>query len=401
LISNVNSRTYANQSSIDQTLAGLGYETVVFEGRGESSESFQFYIPSGKTVAPEAYFEVALNNSTLLNYARSGVFVTLNDLPIGSVRLSDDTANQFSNRIRIPIPPSTVRSGLNNLDVTAILEPREECADPNQGGLFVSLWSDSRLYLPLAPTEVNPADVPDLTAYPRPFMQLPELGSTAFILQRDNFESWRHAIKLAGNLGATSDGAIFTPAAFYADEVPDSARSVYNMLLVGIPSQLKLLGEINDKLPGPFEGTGDIASEKELQVIYEIDPGQSAGYLELVTSPWNQENLIIAVVGNSSQGLKLAAEALLNQEQRPKLLGDFAVVTNEQVIAIDTRLFAAGNTLVTQPTAEPPVSTTKQDSPTASRFAIPGNWLLIAMGLTFLIIVVVVGIALYARKKGK
>jgi hypothetical protein len=225
LIDSVNEKTYVKESAVDQTLADLGYETVIFEGRGESTETFQLYIPTGQTVTAEAYFEISLSHSELLNYARSGVFISINDQPIGSIRLSDDTSNTANQRVRIPIPPSSIRSGLNYLDVTAILEPLDECADPGQGGLFVSLWSDSRLYMPLAPEPVSMVEVPDLTVYPLPFVRVPELSQTAFVLERGNFESWRAAIRLAADLGSTSNGVIFTPAVFYADDVPESARA--------------------------------------------------------------------------------------------------------------------------------------------------------------------------------
>jgi len=255
--------------------------------------------------------------------------------------------------------------------------------------------------MPLAPAPVGTVDVPDLTIYPLPFVQMPELGQTAFVLQRDNFESWRYAIQLAADLGSISDGVIFTPAAFYADEVPDSARSAYNMLVIGIPSKMKFISEINDKLPGPFENGGDLPSEKELQVIYQVDPQKPAGYLELLPSPWNPKNLIVAVVGNSPQGVLWATEALLDEISRPKLLGNFAVVTDEQVIAIDTRLFASQNVLAVPPTSTPSVDGTGGNVlPKSSGLSTTG-WLPIAVALTILMIFVVIGIAVYTKRKEK
>jgi hypothetical protein len=402
LISNVNSRAAVNQSSVDQTLADLGYESVAFENRGESAETFQFYIPTGQTVTPEAYFEVSLSNSALLNYDRSGLFVLLNDIPIGSVRLSDETSNQPNNRVRIPIPPSAIRSGLNFLDVAVSLEPLEECADPNQAGLFVTLWNDSRLYLPLVQKPVNAIDIPDLGTYPAPFVQIPELGNIAFVLERDNFESWRYAIQIAADLGSIADGVIFTPTAFYADEIPEAARSLYNMLIIGIPSKMKIISEINDKLPAPFESGSDLASESELQVIYQIDPQIPAGYLELLPSPWNPENLIVTVLGNSSKGVSWAGDALLEEITRPKLLGNFAVVTDEQVIAVDTRLFKQSSSPELVPTALPANTTdTEAAAQPSSKKPSTSTWVLIALVLTVLLIILVIGIAVYLNRKGK
>jgi hypothetical protein len=171
------------------------------------------------------------------------------------------------------------------------------------------------------------------------------------------------------------------------------------MLVIGIPSKMKMMSEINDKLPGPFASGSDLASEEELQVVYQIDPQMPAGYLELLASPWNQENLIITVVGNSSEGVLWAADALLNEIARPKLLGNFAVITDEQVIAIDTRLFAKENISAFSPTAVPPnIVGTKT---TTSSGNLTSLWLSIAVFITVLLILVVIGTALYTNRKRK
>jgi hypothetical protein len=399
LISNVNPKTYSAPSSVDRTLADLGYDNAVFEGRGENTETYQFYIPVGQTVTAEAYFEISLSNSTLLNYNRSGLFVVLNDRPIGSIRLSDDTANNPQKRVRIAIPASAVRVGLNYLDVTASLEPIDDCADPNQTGLFVTIWSDSRLYLPLKPAPISTADVPALAKYPMPFIQSPELSQTAFVLQHDSPESWRHAIKIAADLGGTSAGAIFTPAAFYADAIPDSARSNYNMLMIGIPSKMQVISEINDKLPGPFANGSDLADEKELQVIYQIDPSKPAGYLELLQSPWNPENVIITVAGNSPEGVFWAGEALLGEASRAKLLGNFAVVTDKQIITVDTRLISE-DLPVSSPATMLDDTQQPVTQPEVEDYSTP-LWIPVALGLTVVLILIVIGVAIYMNRKRK
>lgn len=401
LIDSVNNRVYFNESSVDQTLEGMGYESVTFEGRGENTETFQFYIPAGQTVTPEAYFEASISNSTLLNYARSGVFVFLNNQPIGSIRLSDDTANKSNNRIQIAIPPSAVRSGLNLLDVSVALEPLDECADPNQTGLFVTLWADSRLYLPLATKSVNTVEIPDLSTYPAPFIQSPDLGNVAFILQKDNPEAWASAVRVAGYLGSQSDGVIFTPAAFYADEVGAVDLSKYNIMAFGLPSKMEFINQINNNLPVPFDPGSDIASEKELQVVYQVDPQQPAGYLQLLSSPWNVANLIIAVVGNNPQGVSWSADTLLSESSRQTLLGNFAVIRGEQVLSVDTRFLEIeapvdlGSEISTPSIAEEtPIASSPVRSVT--------SWIPFALGISLVLMILVIVVTLgVIRKKNE
>ncbi|MBN8655983.1 MAG: cellulose biosynthesis cyclic di-GMP-binding regulatory protein BcsB [Anaerolineae bacterium] len=398
LISDVNNQVYIEQSAVNQTLDSLGYESTTFEGRGENTETFQFFIPTGQTVTNEAYFEASISNSTLLNYARSGVFVLINDKPIGSIRLSDETANKANNRIQIAIPPTAVRSGLNNLDVVVALQPLDECSDPNQAGLFVTLWADSRMYLPLTPVAVDTVEVPDLSTYPIPFIQSPDLGKVAFVLQRDNPEAWSSAIKIAGYLGAQSDGVIFTPAVFYADETATADLTNYNIMAVGMPSKMEFIGAINDKLPVPFAPGSDIASEESLQVVYEIDPQQPAGYLQLATSPYNLANLVVGVFGNSPQGISWAADTLLSEIGRQALLGNFAVIRGSQVVSVDTR-FVQLEVPVPAQEQIPTPETAGQPSllPTASTSTT--SWIPIALGISFLMMILVIVMAVISGRR--
>lgn len=398
LISDVNNQVYVEQTAVNQTLEALGYESTTFEGRGENTETFQFFIPSGQTVTPEAYFEASISNSTLLNYSRSGVFVLINDKPIGSIRLSDETANKANNRIQIAIPPTAVRSGLNNLDVVVALQPLDECSDPNQAGLFVTLWADSRMYLPLTPVAVDTVEVPDLSTYPVPFIQSPDLGKVAFVLQRDNPEAWSAAIKIAGYLGAQSDGVIFTPAVFYSDETATADLTNYNIMAVGMPSKMDFISAINDKLPVPFDPGSDIASEEKLQVVYQIDPQQPAGYLQLASSPYNLSNLVIGVLGNSPQGITWSADTLLSEIGRQALLGNFAVIRGSQVVSVDTRFVQLELPIPAQETVPTPVTTGQQGLlPTASTSTT--SWIPVALGISAVLMVVVIILAVIAGRR--
>lgn len=373
--------------SVDQTLEDLGYDNVIFEGRGETSEPIQFFIPIGLTVTSEAFIELSLNHTSLVDYNRSGLFIFLNDQPIGSVRFSDATANQTSNLVRISIPPSAVKSGSNTLDLVSLLNPIDECSDPDQGGLFVTVWSDeTRLFLPLAPVSVEMARVRDLSAYPFPFNQSVSLDTMAFVLQNDNPDSWRFAVNIASRLGAIVDGGIMLPRAFYADNVPFEERSNYNFLVIGAPSKMPFIREINDQLPAPFPEDGDMAIESDLQVIFKVSPQTPVGYIELLESPWNSNNVIFAVLGNLPDGIAWAADALIVEDIRERLSGDFALISGRQVLSTDTRLSSSFEYI--PPTPAAPVDETASPSPVVQT-AKP-SWLPTALFVTGGMILVVV-----------
>ena len=302
------------------------------------SASYRFYIPPGQTVDPTAYFDLVFGNSSLLNYARSGLVVSINGQPIGSVRLSDVTAAQTNNHVQINIPATVVIPGYNRLDIKATLIPTDICVAPTLDGLWVTIWPDSTLHMPLVPAQVTSFSTVDLSVYPAPFIYQPTLGTTAFVLPHDDLESWRSALRIASFLGNRANGALFTLAAYYGDELKDPDRAKYNLLVVGQPSQMPIMSEMNASLPAPFAPSSDVAVESNMQVKFDIPAGAPTGYVQLLNSPWNQNNLVIAALGNSPQGVLWAASALVDIPLRSRPAGNFAAISGTQVVTADTRL---------------------------------------------------------------
>ncbi len=329
----------SNSQITDQTLTDLGSTGNLFQRRGVNDASFNFFIPSGYTVTSDAFFQLVFGHSALLNYDRSGIVVLLNDKPIGSVRMSDTTAAQATNQVKFQIPASALLPGTNTLDISATIVPTDDCTPPNTRGLWVNIWPESLLHLPLTPTATSSVANFDLTQFPALFAYNPVLSDTAFVLPHNDLDSWREAEQLASYIGDNSNGTLAALSAFYADGLPAAtARSNYNFLIVGHPSQLPVMSEISSSLPAPFSGTNDVAKENNLQVTYLISPTSPLGYVEMTSSPWNANKIVLAVVGNGAQGVKWASTSLIDPTLNYQVTGNFAVINNRQIISTDTRV---------------------------------------------------------------
>jgi hypothetical protein len=323
---------------LDQTLADLGYGGNQLDDYGVNSATFTFYVPPGQTTSPDDFFELSYTHSALLNYERSGTVIILNGDPIGSVRFEEETAAQTINLARFTIPSNLVLPGNNTLEIRTTLFPLDICINPDSEGLWLMIWEESRLHMQLIPTFANPVAILDLDVYPAPFNLNSTLTTTAFVVQRNDPNSWRTAMLIASFLGDRANGAITTLSAFYADEIPEAERGKYHMLVVGQPTKLPILEELNEFLPAPFSGESDIASEENVQVIFRISPNTPIGYIQLITSPWNEDNIIITVLGNTPEGLAWAGSALGDSPLRSRLAGNFAAINDQQVVTADTRL---------------------------------------------------------------
>lgn len=120
------------------------------------------------------------------------------------------------------------------------------------------------------------------------------------------------------------------------NNVPKDLRDSRNLLVVGQPTKLPLVTELNAQLPAPFNAGSDEALNRTTKVIYR--PGEKAGYLQLLASPWNDRRVVLAVLGNTNDGLCWASTALLAPTMLQSLSGHFAIVIADQVLLGGTRL---------------------------------------------------------------
>jgi hypothetical protein len=300
-----------------------------------------------------------------MDYNASQIVVLLNDQPISSVRISDTTAAVPTNHAKIMIPPLAVLPGVNRLSVRVVLEPISDCTSPDSQGLWVNVWPQSLIHLPLMATSLDHLISRDLAAYPTPFIYDSTLGSTAFVLERNDLESWRNAMQIAFFLGDYANGPLIQLSAFYGDAMPVTERSKYHLLIIGRPSQMPIVAEMNNDLPAPFLSDSDIVSDTgNFQVTYRIPPDSPMGYVETMLSPWNSENIVLAILGNTTQGVNWAAAALVDSTLRWQLGGNFAVVNNKQIISSSARYVETSSGEV--PAAEIPNIITTPLSETAT-----------------------------------
>jgi hypothetical protein len=148
---------------------------------------------------------------------------------------------------------------------------------------------------------------------------------------------------------------------------------------------------MNDNLPVPFLAGSDIISDSDsFQVTYEISPDAPIGYIQTMLSPWNPNHVVLAILGNTSQGVGWAANALIDYTLRYRLGGNFALVNDRQIITINTRLAAAvttGNTNATQVAnvAASPLNTGSQPPVARPGWILPVLALLVGLMLVILI----------------
>lgn len=336
LIAATQPQASADGGSVDRTLAEMGYGVQAMYGLGGQYAGYRFDIPVGQTVSEDAYIDLVFVHTAALDYDQSGLTVSLNGEPVASVRLDDTTTRLGSTRVALPA--TAMRPGTNTLTVRADLLPRVVCVDPRGNGLWMSIRPESLLHLPLEPAQASqPARPIDLASYPAPFTTRPDFSGLALVLAHDDPVGWQVAAKLAFDMGRQSQGGLVNLAAAYGDALPDQVRQERDLLLVGRPSALPLLGELKGALPAPFEPGSDLASEPAAQVVYRMPEGTSIGYIQLLAAPWSAERTVMAVLGSTDEALQTTGAALITPQLRSQLSGNLAVIDGAKIESHDTR----------------------------------------------------------------
>jgi len=387
IVEEVQPSTILTPGPIDKTLASIGFTDRIFQTGGSHSFNFDFYIPPGMVATPDAYFELVFGHSATLNFDRSTITILINSRPIGSVHMDEVSAGQAKNRAKVEIPASALRPGRNSLLVRTELLPEDICTPLNAEGLWLRIWSDSLLHLPIEQAFFDVVSDLNLGSFPAPFSYDPTLGNTAFVLPRDDLDAWRSAMQLAAFLGDQAGGPVTTLSTFYGDDFPETERGNYNLLLVGRPTQLPVMDDLNYALPAPFSQGSDVAIEANFQVDFLIPPDSPLGYVELISSPWNTENVVLTTLGNTTQGVAWATSSLFDPNISGRLAGNFAVVNAEQILTSDTRSAVSITSEISTPAPEEdaPLPISIPSSPVAR----PG-WILPVLLLTLAVIILII-----------
>jgi len=311
------------------TLQSLGYADTTLSGIGLNSVDYVFKVAKEQLASTEDFVNLVYYHSGLLDYGNSSFSVEINNQVITSTALSKESEQLTT--LQIKIPPGLLRFGENHLTVNARMLANISCDITGFSDPWFTVSAQTNLQLPISQTSALSSGLLDLKFYLSLLTSHSELGDVAFVLPKASPQSWAAAGNIAYTLGQTAAPVISNLKAAYAEDVPQDIRSSSSLVIVGRASTLPIMIEINDKLPAPFDLVTDTADEQKMQIIYRIPPGVNVGYLELAASPFNSEQSILVVAGNTDDGVNIAGSTLTTPSLRDQLSGLFAVTNGTQV----------------------------------------------------------------------
>lgn len=400
IISDVNKSTAPASIPDTRSFSDLGYGNVTFGDAGGQYMSYSFYVSSEQASSTGAYIELITTHSNLLDYERTGISLILNSELISSISFGRD-AEQISTT-RISLLPNVLRRGNNLLEVVTDLRPKDNCYARELQSNWLTVSESSVIHTPRNSQAANLTRNINLDNFPYLFLTEDNLSDVAFILPKGDPLSWRQAAAMAYFLGSNGNIVISDLAVAFGDDISEEILRRRSLILVGRASTLPIVSQFNDSLPAPFEPGGDEAIQPAMMVNYRLLPGVSVGYLQLIPSPWNSDRAVLLVTGNTVNGIPMAVNALLTSALSVNVQGNFAIIYGDQVLATDTRLGPARESIV----GELPVAVTvtpqpeSEGAPAAQPTPLPAvegraDWILPALGA---IVALAVGLVIFVAR---
>lgn len=308
------------------TFAQLGYSEKVMISPYDSAQVL-FGLPSNWALLPGA--EITL----LFNYASNRAMDGSGAIPGGTLRVSfngitlrtillEQTGNLVET-ISIPAEALTPTSADGRHRISFLFDSRFDCDNTSaNSSLIISANSSIDLKHTIIPI------TPDLTIFPRPIYQansiVPSLA-TVVIPDAPSQAEMRAALSVAAGLGSLTNGSLqygLVPVG----QLTEALKTGTSLILLGLPKSMPIFSQIG--APNPLRN-----GAWELKGMQPDD-----GLVQMVVSPWNQNNVALVVSANSEAGLIKAAQAVSAGNLVPTGRPDVSVISAVNPLSVSDNI---------------------------------------------------------------
>ncbi len=305
------------------SLEDLGLDTQTASGTREQTIEFNLPLSALWDINAEAWLELHFAHSALLNSERSTLSILLNDIPVASLPLKPETAQEGFQEIRVPLKYFKV--GENTFTLRANLEPRDSrqdyrdfCTDETYPRSWFTLHADTALVLPEKPEKTSL----DLNHFPFGFAEIHTFENFTFIVDSEYSPAALDAmVQLAVAMGKALRGS---PAGLNLRALNsfEGDEGFQYHILIGAGANFPT-PTWNDRLPLPLDlETG--APQPEPSIL-ELDT--PAGIQAVIQAFQEGENIFLLFSASDPEDLPAAGRFLADPAARSALAGNLAILT--------------------------------------------------------------------------
>ncbi len=302
------------------TLADLGYNDIIVKGVYQQVASFRYSLPAGMKLKEGAGITLDLRYSQALDFIQSSVTVMVNDIPIGSKKLTPEGAE--GERVSFKFTPELIEEEDFSIRVLFFLDLRNiDCNQRYENQAWAVIGNSSFLYLPH-----EDGDRKTLKNYHSIFSNNGRLVDTVVVIpDNPRVEDIEMALNLFAYMGhylkSLGDVELVKAEDFTVD------RKNKNVILIGIPQDNSYIKSINQYLWVKFdESYTRLVPNENFPFLEEL--GRECGIVQLINSPWSQGKKVMVVTGVNYFSLKNAELMLTSINIAPTLSGTVSMMDN-------------------------------------------------------------------------
>ena len=290
-------------------------------GSGHQSATYFITLPTDSTNADGSTIHLHLRYAKNLDFKRSLVTVRVNDVNIGSHRLSAKRADGDAVNLTLPRGQS-----LGNVFTITV---GFDLAMPgsNQNDNSQTPWAEVE---PSSQADIKSRTRKDLlfTNFPTVFVKNDAYDKLLLVRPRtmtsDDYASLTNLVTLFGAYVKRNTGSVKV-----SHQVPSKSQLTQsNVVAFGSPRENKLISNLNNKLFFRYhkDKSGFIGNEK---LSIERHFGETVGTVQLLRSPYNQRHGLLVVTGPTAEMTRLGADAISSQAAIGQYQGDTVVVDTD------------------------------------------------------------------------
>ncbi|WP_138753031.1 cellulose biosynthesis cyclic di-GMP-binding regulatory protein BcsB [Paenibacillus sinopodophylli] len=291
-------------------------------GISHQEKAYFIALPANRSIATASKISLDMRYANNLDFDRSLVTVLINDLPIGSKKLSAELAN--GDQLTLPIPKNMDITGNFSVTVAFDLELK------NAGCITLQNQTPWAFVENSSVLQLNTLDQTALlfNNYPNPFLRDGAFNQVAVVLpevrDRYTYLTISNLFHMLGRFAESNAGEV----EFYEDDTEAAALANRNIIAIGTYQNNKVIRDQNEHLYFQYNEAGDAIQSNEKMSIDE-DYGKRIGTLQLIDSPYTAGLGLMAVTGAGSDVYYLASKLLTSESTKWKVFGDGAVTDKD------------------------------------------------------------------------
>lgn len=291
--------------------------------KGTSNPSINYFIeyPKNCILADSSQLYLEMRYSNNLDFDNSMVSVYLNDIPIGSHRLSEKNSNLDSIIFEIPI--NLKISGNFNLKIDFDLAVYNKFCDINKTEIPWAFVTDNSIL------KLNSIDSPFLLFeyYPSPFVKDYHLDTLAIVVSDNlNEHDYKTISEIVLYIGRYVKSNIQYLKVFRSSELKNPEN--FNIIAIGDFKSNPFIQKLNEFLFFKFDSTGQYIVSNEKKAI-EKSWGAQLGTVQLINSPFSNTKSIAVISGTNSKNVLNASRYI--SDISFNLYGDGYIADNQNI----------------------------------------------------------------------